>query len=60
MRASKLACWVTGTVTVEAAAKTNSVTISEGIKLDAVLSNSFRSAPSSDYSKIISAKVPAD
>lgn len=47
-------------VTVEAAVKTNSVTISEGIKLDAFLSNSFRSAPSKDYIKNILARVPAD
>lgn len=45
---------------VEAAAKTNSVTISEGIKLDALLSNSFWSAPSRDYIKDILARVPAD
>lgn len=44
---------------VDAAAKTNSVTISEGIKLDAFLSNSFRSAPSRDYIKNILARVPA-
>jgi hypothetical protein len=55
-----LACCVTEMVTVEAAAKTNSVTIFEGIKLDAFLSNSFRSAPSRDYIKNILARIPAD
>lgn len=60
MRASRLACWGTGMVTVEAAAKTNSVTTSEGIKLDAFLFSSFLSAPSKDYIKNISARVPAD
>jgi hypothetical protein len=34
---------------VEAVAKTNSVTISVGMKLDAFLSSSLRRAPSSDY-----------
>jgi len=45
---------------VEAAAKTNSVTISEGMRPAAFLSSSFRSAPSRDYIKNILAKVPAD
>lgn len=44
---------------VDAAAKTNSVTISEGIKLEAFLSNSFWRAPSRDYIKNILARVPA-
>ena len=47
-------------VTVEAAAKTNSVTISEGMRLDAFLSNSLRSAPSRDCIKSILARAPAD
>ena len=60
MRASRLGCWVTGIVTVEAPAKTNSVTMSEGMRLDAFLSTSFRSAPSRDYIKNILARVPVD
>jgi hypothetical protein len=55
---SKYACWVTGMVMVDAAAKTNSVTISDGIKLDAFLSSSFRSAPSRDYIKSIFSQGP--
>lgn len=60
MSASKLGCWVTGMVIVEATAKTNSVTISEGIRLDVFLSSSFRSAPSRDYIKIVLAMGPAN
>lgn len=48
MSASKFGCWAVGIVMVEAVAKMNSVTISVGIKLDALFSNSFRSAPSKD------------
>lgn len=59
MSASRSACRVTGMVIVEATANTNSVTISEGIKLDAFLSNSFRIAPSRDYIKNILAMVHA-
>lgn len=40
-------------VMVDAAAKMNSVTISVGMKLDALFSTSFRSAPSNDYSRTI-------
>lgn len=49
-----------GMVTVEVAEKTNSVTMSEGIKLAAFRSNSFRRAPSRDYIKNILARGPAD
>jgi hypothetical protein len=45
---------------VEATAKTNSVTIHEGIKLAAFLSSSFRSAPSSDCTNSILAEVSAE
>jgi hypothetical protein len=47
-------------VTVDAAARTNSVTVSEGIKLDALLFNSFSSAPFRDYIKSTLAMVPVD
>ena len=60
MRASRLACRITGIVTTEAVAKTNSVTMSERIRLDASFSNSFRSALSRDYIKNTLAIVPAD
>jgi hypothetical protein len=45
---------------VEALPNTNSVTIAEGIKLDAFRSNSFRKAPSRLYIKNILARVHAD
>lgn len=47
-------------VMVEVTAKTNSVTISEGIRLEVLLSSSFRSAPSRDYVELVLARVPAD
>jgi hypothetical protein len=48
MSVARAGCRATGMVMVEAAAKTNSVTVSTGIRLHAFFSSSFRSAPSSD------------
>jgi hypothetical protein len=41
---------------VDATAKTNSVTMSTGIKLAVFLSNSFRNAPSSDWIRFSSSQ----
>lgn len=43
---------------VEPTPNTNSVTISVGIKLAAIVSISFRSAPSRDYNSPFSTKLP--